>query len=146
MVEAAEKRVSVMSMLGWMTASMAVTALAGAYPTWRWAAAEGLWAMLAAAAVVAAVFGVSGVAMIRFFSGKDPTRLAYLFPLSAVRIVACLMAAGAVWAVSVLPMQAYFIWIALFYVTVLLVESVWFARYLKLGVFGKMPGGGPDGV
>ncbi len=128
-------RISFALWLAWAVASSSVLWAAGAYPTWRLAGGKGLAAQTTAGAVVLTVMTASA-AIVRVSSSAGPSGAALGFlAFSMVRVLLCAGAAVGARAALDLPVRVLFVWMCLFYLTMLSVEGVWLTRALMRDCF-----------
>lgn len=103
----------------------------GAYPTWIKSGTEGLIAELTSAIIAIIVVTSSGMLLV--WCGKhSPLMIAKVFTPSVVaRVFLSLALGGAMWQLFALPPIPLLVWLLVFYIITLVVESYWLMTELK---------------
>ena len=117
--------------MAWTVATTALLAVAGFWPTYAMAGREGLGGMLTAGLIVAAV-GSAAISIVSAMGAKSPGTLALSFIFSGmVKAMVCAglgLAAGMLLPVSAGTLS---LWLCVFYVAVLGVQTFWIAKVLR---------------
>ncbi|MFA6134938.1 MAG: hypothetical protein WC869_13060 [Phycisphaerae bacterium] len=113
-----------------LAAIAVVEGLIGAYPTWKYAGAEGLFAQAVSGLIVLAAMIASVILVMRQIqAGPAKGAMAAAFG-GMLRAVAVLGLWAAAWQVLKLPPITSIMWLAAFYFPLLAAESMWMSRAL----------------
>ena len=141
MLRAEPMRISFGALLGWVLPAGALVGAAGAYPTWCLGGRGALEAMLWAGGIVFGVVLLSAVAVIGSApAGAGRATLAFVAAGLGRLVLAPALGAWVVWEFRV-PPGAMFVWLATFYVVLLMAESAWLSRALRRDAHRVSPGG-----
>jgi hypothetical protein len=125
------------AVLGWIVPISLLVGLVGAFPTWHRAGIPGLQAELAAGVTVMIVM-VASCALTAKTSAQGPGMMAYVFVISGMaRVLVSVALLAAIWAATGLPARTLMVWAAIFYLTMLVAESIWICRMLGRSGRGK---------
>ncbi|MFP4054954.1 MAG: hypothetical protein ACLFV7_13920 [Phycisphaerae bacterium] len=131
------------TLLLWLNAGGLVTALLGAYPTWRVWGRIGLACEVTAAMIVGIVM-LCNAMMLMGAAISGPARVTFSFCVSGiVRLIAAIALAFAAHVYLGLPWTPLMLWVGGFYLVLLHCEAFWLAGALKrdahLVALGKLP-------
>lgn len=127
--------ISYLALVGW-TVPLAVILLAvGIWPTWRAGGQNAVLALLTAKAVVLATVLASGVIVCRM-ARRGPARAAIAFIFSCMgRILIAVVLMLTAWRLLELHLTALAVWLVIFYLALLIGESIWLSRALRRDAF-----------
>lgn len=113
----------------WFVAITATTL--GAFPTWKYAGREGLYAEFMAALIAVVVSTVSIYLVLR--RAKDgPGALAAAFVFSGLaKVIACIALAALAWWTLELAFGPLMLWLCLFYAMLLITQGFWLVKVLR---------------
>lgn len=142
MAESSPTRIRFRGMLAYVLPAGLLAAGVGVWPTWRLAGAAGLAAKGVAGLIVLAAGCVSAWAVLWAWR-HGPAWTAWAFVLAGLfRMASCLAMAGGAWLAFGLSPRVLFLWTAVFYIVMLLGESLWLARALRRGSARRVSGDG----
>lgn len=131
MVATTPMQIGFASLLGWVVPAALILGGLGVWPTWRIAGQPAVHAMLVAAGTVLGVILCGSVVIVRAARG-GPGRAAFTFiAIGFVQGVALLVVKGLWLTATDLPVVPTLLWAVLFYVAMLVAQSLWLARGLR---------------
>jgi hypothetical protein len=131
MLRAEPMQISLGALLGWVLPAGALVGAAGAYPTWCLGGRGDVEAMLWAGGIVVSIVLLSALAVIGS-APAGPGRATLVFVAGGLGrlVLAPALGAWVVWEFRV-PPGAMFVWLAVFYVVMLMAEGAWLSRALR---------------
>jgi hypothetical protein len=142
MLRAKPMQISLGALLGWVLPAGVLVGAAGAYPTWCLGGRRAVEAMLWAGGIVFGIVLLSALAVVGSApAGAGRATLAFVAAGLGRLILAPALGAWVVWEFRV-PPGAMFVWLAAFYVVLLMAESAWLSRALRRDAHRVSPGEG----
>ncbi len=130
-IDSIPMEVKISALLGWVLPVSLGIAVFGIFPTWLKTGWAGVWAELAAGAVVLSVMLGNGLVVVAA-AKKDRASAAMAFSASSlVRMVLCPLLTALVWWLFDLAVMPLGVWMVIFYLTGLAMECVWIVRALR---------------
>jgi len=127
--------ISYLALLGWTMPLGLVAFAVGIWPTWQAGGALAVWSQVTAGAVVLATVMGSGVIVCRM-ARRGPARAAVGFIFSCMgRILLAVALTLTAWRLLELHLMALAIWLVIFYLALLIGESIWLSRALRQDAF-----------
>ena len=127
--------ISYLALLGWTVPLAAILFAVGVWPTWRAGGLTAVWAQVTAKAVVLGTVLASGAIVCRM-ARRGPARAAVAFIFSCMgRILVAVVLMLTAWRLLELHLTALAVWLVIFYLALLIGESIWLSRALKRDAF-----------
>jgi hypothetical protein len=126
--------ISLASLVKWVLPWMLGVTAFGVLPTWLMVGWPGIWAQLAAVAVVLSVMMGIGILTVRA-AHAGPERAATVFLGSSIaRLVVCPVLLSLIWLVTRLSLETMAVWMVIAYLGTLGLEVVWLIKALRHAV------------